>query len=335
MFEAAHEISRIGILLEGSRARRYDDPREMIRLAELARAGAEILDPGKHGARLVADTRARVWAELGNAYRVADLLDRADRALLRAAAYYEEGSRDPGLLAVLAERAASLLWHRRRFEEAFALLDRIALFYRSGGENSLAARVLIKRGLVTENSGHPEEALYILLEALSLLDPGADPELQLAGLHNLLMCATELGLFSLVRRLLAGVKPLYDTGHSLSLLRLRWVEGRVAAGLGEPDVAEASFREARGGFLEARLLFPASMVSLDLARLWLSQDRIAEIKGLAEELILSFRALQVGREAIASLLLLRQACGKERVAAGEIAAAVEQAVLHIGRLSQG
>jgi tetratricopeptide (TPR) repeat protein len=336
MSEPPDEISRISILLEGSRARRFDSPRDMVHLAELARAAAEALDPQEHGAVQVADLRARVWTELGNAYRVADTLDLADRALLRAVDCYEEGSGDQRILALIADRTASLLWHQRRFEDAFALLDRIALYYRSQGENSHAARTLISKGLFTESSGHPEEALCLLLEALTLLDSRADSGLRLAGVHNLLWCATELGLFPLIQRLLAKVRPLYGSnGNRLNLLRLLWIEGRVSAGLDSPEEAEAAFQEVRAGFLDAGLLFPASMVSLDLARLWLTRNRIAEIKGLAEELIESFRLLRVGREAIVSLLLLRRACEKERIVASEIAEAVERAATQIGRLSQG
>ena len=243
---------------------------------------------------------------------------------------------DRRILAQITDRTASLLWHQRRFEDAFALLDRIAQYYRGRGEDNLAARVLIKRGFITENSGDPRQALRLLLEAVTLLDSRADSGLRLAGVHNLLWCATELGLFPLVRRLLGKVRPLYgSSGNRLNLLRLRWVEGRVSAGLGSPEEAEAAFREVREGFLEAGLLFPASMVSLDLARLWLTQTRIAEIKGLAEELIESFRLLRVGREAIVSLLLLRRACEKERIVASEIAEAVDRAATQIGRLSQG
>lgn len=336
MSEPVNEISRIGVLLEGSHARRYDDPRGMVHLAELACAAAEALDPLTHGKMLVADLRARAWAELGNAYRIADALNLADHALSRAVQCFEEGSGDPKLLALIAERTASLLWHRRRFDDVFALLHRIVVFYRDRKENDLAARVLLLLGLVTEDSGDPKRALLYNLEALSLLSSGAEPKLRVAGIHNLLLCATELGFFSLVRSLLSEVKPFYGEGENgLNLLRLRNIEGRVSAGLGEVDAAEAAFLDVRNGFLEAGLLFPASVASLDLARLWLTQGRIAEIKGLAEELIASFRALGVGREAILSLILLRRACEAERAMANEIVEAVERAAVQIGRLSQG
>ncbi len=115
-----------------------------------------------------------------------------------------------------------------------------------------------------------------------------------------------MGLFAAVRRLLPGVLPLYGEDR-LNRLRLGWVEARVAAGLKEVREAERTFREVRGGFLGEGLLFPGSLVSLDLALLLLQEGRAVEIVELAGELILSFRALGVGREAVASLVLLRRA----------------------------
>jgi tetratricopeptide (TPR) repeat protein len=326
------ELSRIDILLGESRAVRFESPREMVHYAELACAAADALDSDRYEGERVADLRAWAWAELGNAYRVADLLDFSDRAFLRSVDHWQDGSRDLGLLALIAERTASLLWHRRRFGDAFALLDRTAHFYRTQGRGDLAARVMIKRGLVTENSGDPAEALRLTLEALSMMDAGVDRNLLLSGIHNVLLCATELGFFELVRRLFPEVRPLYGTGDRLNLLRLRWIEGRVAAGFQKWQVAEEAFRGVRGGFLEAGLLFPASMVSLDLALLWLRQNRLGRIRALAEELIESFQALRVGREALLSLLFLREVCEGERIVASEVAEALKQAKAQIGTL---
>lgn len=299
----AEGVEKIDLLLEKSHAKRYRDPQEMVRLAELARDEAERLG----ASRPAADLRCRVFAEVANAYRLSDRLDLAEQAMQRALGSFEAGSKSSGLLALLADRLSSLLCHRRRFPEALELLDILGELYRSSGEEHLAGRALILRGLYTEYSGDPERALDLTLEALALIDREKDPALLLAAVHNLLWCATEMGLFAAVRRLLPGVRPLYGEGDRLSRLRLSWVEARVAAGLGEGGEAERIFQEVRGGFLGEGLLFPGSLVSLDLALLLLAQGRVAEIGELAAELILSFRTLGVGREALASLVLLRRA----------------------------
>jgi len=50
------------------------------------------------------------------------------------------------------------------------------------------------------------------------------------------------------------------------------------------------------------------MAGLDLAALWAQQGRIDEIQALAQEMIATFRALRIAREAIVTLLILQKAC---------------------------
>lgn len=326
----ADRLVTIEMLLNESRAQRYEDPQEMVYLAELAQAAADRLDASLLGEEALADLQARVWAELGNAYRLADALDLADSAMGQAVRCFEAGSRDPGLLTLISARIATLLCHRRRFSEAFELLDRIHAYYLSQGQDHLAGHTLIKRALYMAYSGDPGGASLVTCEGLALIDLERDPGLTLSAVHNLLLCASQLGRFALTRRLLEWVKPLYEGQQNrLNLLRLRWVEGQVAAGLEERAEAEASFQEVRSGFLAAGLVFPASMVSLDLAMLWVEQGRTAEIRDLALDMIAAFRALGVGREAIVALVLLRRACEETRVVRQNVREAIQRTAVLI------
>ena len=319
------EISRINHLLEESRGERYNDPARMVYIAELARAASEHLDPDRLGEAAVADIRARTWMELGNAYRLVGALDLAQKAMARSLDYWEKGSRSLELLAPTAYRFGALLSDRRRFPEALALLDRLSLWHYGRGEHDLAGEALIQRGLYTENSGNPEEAVVFTCSGIALIEPDRNQGLVRAGVHNLLWCATSLGFFPLVRRLIPLAKPLYEAeGGRLNLLRLRWVEGRVALGLGEVEEARQAFEEVRRGFFSHKLSFPASMVSLDLLRLLVREERFDRVRVLAEELIGSFSALRVGREAIMALILLRRTCERERIVLREVIQAVRR-----------
>ncbi len=318
------EIQRIDVLIKESHRLRYDNPREMVYLAELAVAGAAALPAERYGVRLVADARARADLALGNAYRLTDHLGRAEAALRSAIGWLRRGSGDLRLLALIGERFASLLWHRRRIPEALALLDKVYGFYQGEGERHLAGRVLIARGAYTENLGDPAEAVALTCEGLSLIDRKRDPELVLAGIHNLLWCATSLRRFRLVRELIPDVRPHY-AGKRLNLLRLRWIEGRVAAGFGERLDAEQAFGEAKQGFLAAGLLFPACMISLDLALLFAGADETERVAAIAEELLASFRSLGIEREALLALMLLKNAAAKERTPAAVLTKLIEDA----------
>jgi len=319
------ELARIEVLVRESWLERYRNPRKMVYLAELALAAARKLSAENHDHRGVADIQSRAAAELGNAYRLVDRLDRAEITLKHSLVWFRRGTGDLDLLAFIAERFASLLWHRRRIPEAFALLDRLVGFYQRKGERHFAGRTLISKGLYSENAGEPKTALLLTCEGLRLIDREREPELVLTGLHNLLWCATELRHFGLVRELLPAVRPLY-AGRELNLLRLRWLEGRVAAGLKERSAAEALFLEAREEFLSAKLLFAASMVSLDLALLFAEAGESRKVQEIAAELADSFRALRVGREALLSLTLLRNSAEAEHTVVGVLSSRIEAAV---------
>ncbi|HYN22664.1 MAG TPA: hypothetical protein VE078_17020, partial [Thermoanaerobaculia bacterium] len=87
----------VELYLKESQASRHHDPPGQVAAARLARAAAHRLDSRVYGPQVVADTRARAWAELANAYRSNDELDRAEQVMKRALHYLERGSGDPAL----------------------------------------------------------------------------------------------------------------------------------------------------------------------------------------------------------------------------------------------
>ena len=120
---------------------------------------------------------------------------------------------------------------------------------------------------------------------------------------------TDLGHFRSARRILWRSRHLFvEHGNALDLLRLRWLEGKIYAGLGDVKRAETAFEETRSGFVEKGQVYPAALAALDLAALWTCQGRVQEVCALTEEIIGIFRALRVAREAIAALVMVKHAC---------------------------
>src|SRR5258706_5355680 len=97
-------------LLEKSRVLRYTDHAGMLRLAELARVACDRLDPAVHGAERRSDMQARAWAELANAYRVANEFAQAEAAMGLALELRAQGTGDPLLYARIADLSASLAY---------------------------------------------------------------------------------------------------------------------------------------------------------------------------------------------------------------------------------
>jgi tetratricopeptide (TPR) repeat protein len=286
----------------------------MLALAIANVAIAERLEPASFPPGIVYDLQAKAYAELGNARRITDDFPNAEADYLHAAQHARMGTGDRSLLAEIAYMAASVYRATRNFEKAFLLLDRAYEIHRELGDDHLAGRALINKGLAKGYRGDALEAMALLHEGLGLLDRDRDPRLLLAGIHNLIWFEVDGGHFTEGRALVRAHLNLYQQyGCRFDHLRLHWLEARIAAGLGEPAEAEAAFLAARTGFAEHRLTYVEALISLDLAALWLGQGRTSEISALIEEILGTFRALGIHREAIAVLLMLEEAVAADRL----------------------
>lgn len=301
------------VLLERSWSLRHDDPGGMHRLAALACEAADHLDPTVYGGKETLNLRARAWGEYANACRVTDDLPMAEWAMSRALELLNNGSDAPLLRARLAELTAGLLSHQRRFPASFQSLDLARALYEKHGDPYDAARVLVQRGIYTGRSGDPEMGIRLLAQALLDIDRDRDPKLVFIILHNMLLFRAENGEYREANIQLFEMRPLYaHYAGTVDMDKLRYIEGRIAAGLGELERAERSFLYVREEFQRRGQVYHAAVFSLDLAAVWLRQGRTAEVKHLVREMLETFRAEYVARESIAALLMLREALEQDR-----------------------
>jgi tetratricopeptide (TPR) repeat protein len=295
-------------LLDRSFALRFSDPGAMLRLAELAAQSSEELDVEVYGVESVADLQARAWAEVANAHRIIGDLPQAERMMTRAVDCRSRGTGDARLLARLSDLAASIACAQRRFDQAFRLLDIAYSIYIKLDDRHAAGMVLITRGLYAGYTGEPLEGIRILVHGLNTMDREREPKVAFLALHNIALLRAELGEYEEARRSLQQMRPLYARfNDEVVNITFRWVEGQIAAGLGELEEAEAAFIEARDRFDRIGLGYRAALVSLDLVAVWLQQSRTGEIRQIVAELLVTFRAVGVEREALAGILLLRDA----------------------------
>jgi hypothetical protein len=310
---ALRALPQLGALLDAGFSLRHQDPQATLRFARLARYAADRLSPTEFGQDPVADLRALAWAELGNAYRICDDLSRATRAMNRAVYWAERGTRSTLLLARVADLLASLLGAQRRCVEARQLLVLVHDIHENAGRLHLAGRALCSAANMAFLDGAFGEAILLLRRGLSLLDQNRDPALVAQALRSIISCLASLGRFRTARRLLWRSRHwIVEHSSALDLVRLRWLEGRIHAGLGDLSRAEVAFAETRADFGEHGQFYPAAIAGLDLAALWAGQGRYAEVHALAGEMIATFRAVRIAREAIVTLLILQKACDKGR-----------------------
>lgn len=303
-------------LIAGSRAAWASDPAQAVELADLAVQVAERLDVRLYGQSLVADARTSAWAYLGNACRIASDLHRAEEALDVAGDFCSRYAIDILTEAEVLGFRASLWNSLGRFAEAGQLLDRALELYREAGDTHQQGRTLILKGMIVGDSGSFREAIRLLRQGLSIVDAGAEPGLLLAARHNLILFLNDGGSHQEALETLEQSRHLYtELGGPLHHVRLRWLEGRIALGLGRLDEAEGALRVAREAFLEQEICFDAALVSLDLAMVHFRKGDAAEVKRLAVEIVPVLRACGVHEETLAALLLFREAAEAERVTA--------------------
>jgi tetratricopeptide (TPR) repeat protein len=299
------------ILLDESRRQIPSDPDESFHLAELART---ILH-GSPEAPGIFDLLALATACMANARRAAGALRDAE-GLFGHARYVisQHGVTDTEVLARIDELEGSLRKDQRRFEPAEELLTRSAMLYRVIGATVETARVLLNLGSLSFYRGMPDQAIVFVRTALEEIPADTQPRLYLNGRHNLASYLAAAGRFEEAADVLETDEDLYRRfPEPWTQLRLAWLRGKIAAGRGKVEAAERSLLEARDGFLRSGIGYDAAMVSLDLALLYLRQERNAEIRRLAEEMFPVFEAQDVHREALAALRLFQEAARREEV----------------------
>jgi tetratricopeptide (TPR) repeat protein len=269
--------------------------------------------PGSEDLRLRAEGYCRF--HLGNSDRVGGDLGRADQTFSRAEELWIAGADDdPGLLneARVLHLKASLRRDQRRLPEALALLER-ALEIDRWGETP---RLLMSTAKALEELGQHDAAIALLRRADAQLAGRRVPRDRCVVRQLLLLNLCHLGRYAEAELGFPEVRALvHRLGNLLDRLRVRWLQGKIAAGLGQVDKAIAALAEVRAKFLALDNAYDTALVTLELAQVFASLGRTAEVKALARESAAVFEAQGVHSEARQALALFRQAAEEERVSA--------------------
>lgn len=300
-------------LVEEARQSTFEAPREAEERLALAVAVAGRLDPERYGPGAVASALARAWAFLGNARRVRGDFRGAEEAFEAAAEHLHRSWLDPLDEALILELETLLRRGQRRFAEAFERIDDAIALYREVDEPHALGRSLVAKGLLFQYAGDPAAASACLRRGLFLVDPEEEPRLVVVAHHNLIHCLTDGGRHAEAAALIAEARPLWARlGKRTDLVRLAWMEAKVAYGLGRAGEAERLLLAVREELAAAGLDYDVALASLDLAALYARAGRIAETKRLAAELVPVFRSREVHREALAALLAFQRAAEMEQ-----------------------
>jgi len=276
-------------------------------LARLAREMAERAR-GPEGARL----QGYAAAHEANALRVVGELQAAEAVLQEAKRLWDSGSDPYGVLdpGRLLDLEGTLRRAQRRFEEALSLFDDAAIVSR------FPERAMLLKGLTLEVMGEYERAIETLLQDAPKIDRQGEPRLKNVLYFNLAVLFCHVGRHAEAAELVPRVRALaLELGDEFDLIRLIWLEGRVAAGQGRAEEARRLLVQARQEFAARGMAYDVALALLEEAVTLLEEGRAAEVKGLAGELTKVFAEKGVHREALAALRLFYKAARRQEATA--------------------
>jgi transcriptional regulator with XRE-family HTH domain len=241
-----------------------------LQLANLAVQVAELVgDDGPWRAGL----QGYAWAFVGNARRVPGNFAGAERAFEKSGELWRVGGKRAQQIldsTRLLSLEASLRRDQRRFAEALDLLDR-ALEIDQGQR---AVRLLLSKTALCQQMGDYEAALEVSMRLVQILEGEVDPRLRLGHYFNLGAALCHLGRAEEAREIVEEVKRLaLEQGNQLDLVRVGWLEGKLAWGLGDHQKAVSLLRQVRRDFLAADMAFDADLVTAELSGLLVETGR--------------------------------------------------------------
>jgi hypothetical protein len=305
-----HEPALVERLIEAGRESRVCDPRGAREIAELAVAVAEHLDPRAHPQALAGDRRAAALANLGDAQRRCEELAAAERSFARAWRSLDEGSGDALERANVMRLEASLRLARGDRERGMRRLRSAASIYGRCGDLPEQARVVLQ---MAQACGHrdPWRGVALAREALTLI-AGQEPRLELSARHALIWFLNDGGAGRAALALLESSRPLYrQIEGSQPRFYQKWLEGRIARSLGGLAAAEETLKTVWRDFRGAGFNLDLTLVSLDLAEIFLAQGKTRHAVLLLRRFEPTLRLFKMHSHGMAAWLLLREALATE------------------------
>jgi tetratricopeptide (TPR) repeat protein len=310
---AFHTFGLYDRLLEASRGYIRTDPAEAVDVVRLAIAVAERLDPAVLGRERISDLRAGGFAALGNAKRLASDFEGSRRAFNEAwRILEEEGTNEPAERAHLIGLESGYMQDMGEFETAESALEEALTIYRSNGDSHLAGRTLLKMGDCIGQL-HPERGIARIREAIVLMDVTKEPRLDLCARHDLAWFLNDAGRPEEALAVLEAARALYKQfPDRWTQLRLHWLEGRIAASLGDLTAAESIFGQLWEEFRSRDLNHELVLVSIDLAEVLVRNGEPNRAAELITQCYPIMAAWGLHRYALSAWILFEDAVREER-----------------------
>jgi tetratricopeptide (TPR) repeat protein len=248
----------------------------------------------------------------GNSLRVKGDLPDSAAAFVEARKLRLEGADEAGLLdeGRVLDLEASLRRTQGLFSEALKLHDEALEI----AQPDQTGAILLNKAATLEEKGDYEASIIILEQAGRSFDEQSQPRLFLIQRYNLAGTLIRLGRAEAAVPIVQEVRELAERlRNDLDLVRTLWIEAQLLAALGRREEAVAALEQVRRDFDARSMPFDFGLASLDLALVYRDQGRLAEVQRLAAEMLKIFEATRVHREALAAVILFRDAAEKGEI----------------------
>lgn len=281
-----------------------------VEIAELALLSLESrhLDVEVAPERLRA-TRARAYAWLGNAQRLALDLSAAARNLAEAERLARAKQTPPAVRAEVWELQASLDWYRGNFEDARMLAGKaIGALYRLPDQRLLAKAMLVRAHILID-SGLASDALADLDMVLDLFSQQQErTRLEVIALQLLARAHIEVGLARRAAPLLRRADQICAELGTVSLLPYNdWGRAQIAREARDFERARTLLRRACQGFESVGETFYQAWSAVELADTLVELRQHGEAVAMIKSVLPLFDAMAVRREGLAARRLLTEA----------------------------
>jgi transcriptional regulator with XRE-family HTH domain len=310
-------------LCDASERAAAKDVKRALHLAELALLAAESFR-GAEEER--SRTRGYALIFVGNAQRVGSDLNAADRSFAQAERLWLEGAGAKWVLLEewrLPDRLASLRRDQRRWDEVIPLQNAALKV----APRSSCGRILLSKAFALEQMGQYRRALRALKEAQPFVEAGGDPRLVFALYFNRSVNLIHIGALASAEQLFPEVRRMaIEQRQDLDLVRVTWLEGRIAAARGRLEEGISILQRVRREFTVREIAYDAALAGLEETILHLEAGDFARARQIAEGTVWVFQSRQVREEALKALGLLHEALRGE-VATVELARRVRERFL--------
>lgn len=231
---------------------------------------------------------ARSLCLQGNARRLRGERGGAEECF-QAAAHYLTGPPNCVERAFYCQTLANLREEQGRLDETAALLWRAVEIFRAARVFEEQGVCLCRVAFLSFHDSDLERASRLFAQARGLLSFERSPGLAARCSLGLAVCLAALGEAELALSLRRESCALIEAvSNGWDLLEIEWLEGRLAAILGESEVAVGLLSSVRRRLVQGGRLLDAALCSLDLARIFVRASQEARIGELIAEIRAGF-----------------------------------------------